>query len=111
MFRDKLIVEWLKKGLYHLVQFVSPNLLLCGIFFQLFSWLLSSCPSFQRRFFQKKLFQVIRSIKVRLVAGRLEDRLYLLPFQLIEIDRPEKRVVGKRVESSSTDPLFSVLLE
>lgn len=66
--RDCGIVKWLKKGLDHAVELVYSDLLICGVVFQLYSWLLSPCSRFQRSFFQQQFLKIIRGIEVGLFA-------------------------------------------
>lgn len=41
--RHRSIVKWLKERLYHPVQLICPDLLICSVFFELHPWLLPPC--------------------------------------------------------------------
>ena len=105
------VVERFEERFNHPVQFIVADLLVCGVFSKGCSRLLPPGTSFQRCFLEEKFFEVVGRVKVGLLARRYEDGRDLLLLQNLKVNRPEERVVCKRLKAGSSDTLVDVLFQ
>lgn len=105
------VVERLEQRFNHAMQFIIPDLLVRCVFLQRRSGFLPSGTSLKRRFLEEQLFQIVRGVKVGLLAGWYEDGWNLLSLQRLEIKGSEERIVGERLKAHGSDSLVDVLFQ
>lgn len=105
------VIERLEQLLNHSMQLLGANLLLCRIVLEGFSGLLPACSRLEWRLLQQQFLEIVRSIKICLIARGYEDGWNLFALQCAEIDGSEEGVVDERLESNGAYALLAVLLQ
>lgn len=105
------VVERLEHGLNHPVKLISTFLGAGGISAQLCSRLLLPSPRLQWCLLQQQFLEIVRRVKICLLARWHEHGLNLLPFQCLEIYGPEKGIIDERLPAGCADPFRPILFE